>query len=118
MTSSSSPAVAVSKGIWLVSPERQSSSSAWPASQSSDADWSMIPHGTPAKSFSARCAAAASAGRVMSSWYRSASASATEHSSAADEDRPAPRGTSESITSRAPPAGCPASRRAQTTPAG
>ena len=54
MSSRLAPAAAGSNGTWEVSSERQSSSSACPARQSSDADWSMIPVGTPAKSFSAR----------------------------------------------------------------
>src|ERR1035438_5502512 len=52
----------------------------------------MIPDGTPTKSFSARRAMAASSGRgtwIPCSWVR---ARATAHSSAAEEDRPAPCG--------------------------
>ena len=78
----------------------------------------MIPVGTPTKSFSARRAMPASSWRTTSrpaSWVR---ASATAHSSAADEDRPAPCGRSESTATRAPGTGYPASRSAQTTPAG
>ena len=99
------------------SPLRQSSSSACPAWQSSAADWSMMPVGTPTKSFSARRAIAASSVRGTSSpasWVR---ASATAHSRAADEDSPAPCGRSESMASRAPGTGYPARPSAQATPA-
>src|SRR5690606_18083261 len=48
---------------------------------------------------------------------RSARAVSTAQVSAAEEDSPAPAGTSESITSRAPGGAYPASRIAHTTPA-
>ena len=102
----------------VASPERQSSCRASPAVQSSDADWSRIPLGTPTISFSARRASRASSVRGTRSPDRSARAIATAHSIAADDDRPAPCGRSESITRLAPPTGWPASRRAQATPAG
>ena len=63
----------------------------------------MIPLGTPTKSFSARRAIWASACAGMSIPYSPVSATATAHSSAADEDSPAPCGRSESMASRAPP---------------
>ena len=78
-------------GTALVSPLRQSSSSACPCSQSSEADWSMIPLGTPTKSFSARRQSAASSRRSTFSPYSSVSASAVAHSRAADDDSAAPR---------------------------
>ena len=84
-------------------PVRQSSSSAWPARDSSAAIWSMIPLGTPTKSFSARRARAASSGRGTGTWWSSVRARAVAHSSAADEDRPAPAGRSASIAISAPP---------------
>ncbi len=78
----------------------------------------MIPLGTPTISFSARLANAASSFRGTSAPYRSARAIATAHSIAAEDDRPAPCGRSESMTRLAPPTGRPASRMAQATPAG
>ena len=48
----------------------------------------------------------------------SSAAIATAHSIAAEEDRPAPCGRSESMSRLAPPTGRPASRMAQATPAG
>src|ERR1700733_15401060 len=48
---------------------------------------------------------------------RSHSAVSTAHSSACEEERPAPTGTSEWIDSRAPGTSYPYSRSAQTTPA-
>jgi hypothetical protein len=62
----------------------------------------MIPVGTPTNSFSARRAIAASSGRGTDSPASWVSASATAHSSAADEDSPAPCGRSESMATRAP----------------
>ena len=76
----------------------------------------MIPHGTPTKSFSACWASSASRSRVMRSENRSRNPSATEHSSAADDERPAPIGTLLSMWMSAPPTGRPASRSAQATP--
>jgi len=78
----------------------------------------MIPLGTPTIPFSARLAKAASAARGTSTAYRLARAIATAHSIAAEDDRPAPCGRSESMTRLAPPTGSPASRMAQATPAG
>ena len=66
-----------------------------PCSPNSDANWSMIPVGAPTTSFSARWQARASSARVTWSPCRSCSASATAHSSAADEDSPDPVGTTE-----------------------
>ena len=78
----------------------------------------MIPLGTPTISFSARLASRASSVRGTSAPYRSARAIATAHSIAAEDDRPAPCGRSESKTRLAPPTARPASRMAQATPAG
>jgi hypothetical protein len=82
----------------------------------------MMPDGTPTNSFSARRAIAASSPRGTGAPARSAGvtsagvtsagvtsvratsvrASAVAHSSAAEEDRPAPAGTSESMAIQAP----------------
>lgn len=78
----------------------------------------MIPHGTPTNSFSARCARTANSGPVRPSSYRSLSARAVTTSSAADDERPAPVGTVDVRWMSAPGTVCPASRSAQTTPAG
>ena len=85
--------------------------------QSIEAIWSITPLGTPTNAFSARCASSASSAGGSPRPSRSASAAATEHSSAADEDRPAPCGTSPSTVTVIPPGSCPASRKTQTTPA-
>ena len=92
----------------------------WP---SSDAAWSMPPVAAPTISFSARTQAAASSRRPVGrsrrgpSPNRSSAASAVAHSSAADDDSPAPSGTV-SVTSRSSPrTGCPAARSAHSTPA-
>ncbi len=68
MTSTTSPAAAASKGTDLPVPARQSSSSAWPASDSRTASWSITPVGAPAKSFSARRPITASCSRGTASW--------------------------------------------------
>ena len=63
----------------------------------------MMPDGTPTKSFSARRAIAASSRRSTGQpGQLGQRASAVAHSSAAEEDRPAPAGTSESIARQAP----------------
>ncbi len=82
-----------------------------------DAIWSMTPHGIPTKSFSARCASRASSAGPAAIPNRSANALATAHSSAADEDSPAPAGTSPSTTRSTPPRSNPCVRRLHTTPA-
>jgi hypothetical protein len=94
----------------------------------------MIPDGTPANSFSARRAMAASSGRGTagrsgsgpalartsseSGLTSSVRASATEHSSAADDDSPAPSARAESMARLAPGTGWPAASSDQATPAG
>ena len=118
MSSRLAPAAAGSNGTWEVSSVRQSSSSACPARQSSDADWSMMPVGTPANSFSARRAIVTSSARGTSRPASEVSASAVAHSSAAEEDSPAPAGTSESMAMQAPGTRWPAASSAQATPAG
>jgi hypothetical protein len=67
-----------------------------------DADWSMIPVGAPTYTFSARRASAGRSSTGRSMPPRSTSAVRTADSSAADDDRPAPSGTSEVMASRAP----------------
>jgi hypothetical protein len=88
-----------------------------PASQRIDADWSMIPVGAPTYAFSARWASAGRRSTGTSRPPRSISAVSTADSRAADDDTPAPTGTSEDRAIRAGGTSCPASRRAQATPA-
>ena len=90
------------------------------ASASSETVWSMPPVGAPATSDSARMHAAARSRRasgVVSIPSRSATATATEHSSAAELDRPAPSGTVPSTKTSTPGTSWPASRSAHSTPA-
>ena len=112
------PAAAGSNGTCVVSSDRQSSSSACPAWDSSEADWSMMPVGTPTNSFSAWQVSATSSPRGTLRPPSEVSASAVAHSSAADEDRPAPAGTSESMATHAPGTRWPAPSSAHATPAG
>jgi hypothetical protein len=65
----------------------------------------MMPDGTPTYSFSARCATRGRSVTGRSRPPRSTSAVSTAHSSAAEDERPAPTGTSEWIASRAPGGG-------------
>ena len=95
-------------------------SSAAPGRASSATVWSMPPVGAPATSVSARMQACTHANRAASSSGRpttAAIATATEHSSAADDERPAPRGTVPSTHTSSPGTSTPDSRRAQATPA-
>ena len=62
----------------------------------------MMPVGAPTNSFSARLAITASSGRGTEIPDSEHSAKATEHSSAADDDTPAPTGRSESTSIDAP----------------
>ena len=118
MISAAAPAAAGVNGTWVTVSVAQSSSIAWPSWHSSAAYWSMIPVGAPTKSFSARLAIAASVRRSTVTPDSSQSASATEHSSAAEDDTPAPTGRSESMSIEAPATSMPASRSAHATPAG
>ena len=62
----------------------------------------MIPHGTPTYAFSARWASAGqpvTGQRSRCAPARSSSAASVAHSSAAEDDRPAPTGTSEATAS-------------------
>ena len=82
-----------------------------------DAVWSMIPHGTPTNPFSARWA---SSGAVRPGQVEPAEVGQGGQDralQAAEEDRPAPAGTSRSTARSAPRTSCPASRSAHTTPA-
>ena len=88
-----------------------------PARPAVAASWSMMPHGTPTKSFSARWASRASSTGGSSTPCRSSSARPVAHSSAALDDSPAPAGTELAMTRSAPPTGWPASRAAHATPA-
>lgn len=68
----------------------------------SDAIWSMIPVGAPTASFSAHRPTFASVTRLWSSPQTSFSATAVAPSIAADDDSPAPTGTSERKTRLTP----------------
>jgi hypothetical protein len=57
------------------------------------ADWSSPPVGIPMKSFSAARATLMMSSGVRSNWLMLLSAAATAHSTAAEEERPAPVGT-------------------------
>src|ERR1022692_1326296 len=105
MISSTSPAADGSRGTAACSPVRQSSSNACPAAQSIEADWSMIPHGTPTKSFSARLARAAISDLVSARPANSVKDAAAAHATAAEEASPAPGVRSESIARLTPPSG-------------
>src|SRR5204863_1230138 len=80
-------------------------------------DWSMIPQGIPTYEFSPRWA---SRGRLATGTGRSPRshrAVRTAHSRAAEDDRPAPTGTSEVIDRWAPGTSYEPSRSSQTTAA-
>ena len=88
---------------------RRSSRTAWPERPKSAASWSRSPVRAPTHAFSTREHRRASSRRSGSgrpAWARSASARATP--SAAEDDSPAPRGTSPAIVSVPPRGGCPA----------
>ena len=112
------PAAAGRSGTWVVSSVWQSRSIACPCWQSRAADWSMMPVGAPTNSFSARLAIAASAVLGTEIPDSEHSARATAHSSAADDDTPAPTGRFESTSTDAPRTARPAAPSAQATPAG
>ena len=78
----------------------------------------MMPVGTPTNSFSARQASVTSSPRGTSRPPSEVSASAVTHSSAADEESPAPAGTSESMARQVPGTRWPACSSAHATPAG
>ena len=92
----------------------QSMRSAWPATPAADASWSMIPQGTP----DARCSAIWVSCASSSVEPSNPSARATETSSAALDDKPAPTGRVVVISPTNPLVGCssattPATYRAQ-----
>ena len=85
----------------------QSSRIASPSRPSTEAAWSRIPHGTPTARNSARWQASASANGSSSKPATAQSASATDTSSAADDERPAPVGRSERTVPVRPTGGRP-----------
>ena len=74
--------------------ERQSNSMACPLRLALAAIWSMIPHCTPTRWFSASCASRAMSTGSHGISNRPHIARATASSNAADDDNPAPTGTS------------------------
>ncbi|HEY7815261.1 MAG TPA: hypothetical protein VIC62_18580 [Nakamurella sp.] len=86
-------------------PARVSNGSTAPSRQLAEAVWSIGPQGTPTKSFSARCVmrAIVSESRVRPAGV--ATASTVAHSTASEEDRPAPQGTWESSSRSTGPTG-------------
>ena len=97
-------------------PALVSNSSTDPRCDAADAVWSIGPHGTPTKSFSA-CWASRAISRASSLTPDSTDvANVVTHSTAADEDSPAPDGTWESSARSKPPTGWPAWRSAQIAP--
>ncbi len=94
-----------------------SQNSACPSVARSDASWSMPPVGAPTKSFSARRDTASRSAAPSPASKSSSSAVVTEHTTAADEDNPAPDGTVLSSAMSTPPTPTPSSRSAQRTPA-
>jgi hypothetical protein len=77
----------------------------------------MIPQGMPTYVFSARCARRGRSSIGRSRPPRSHSAVSTAHSIAADDDSPAPTGTSEVSDRSTAGTSYPASLNAQTMPA-
>ena len=119
-TRSASPAPSSANGTARVGPSSKSISSAAPGSANIATVWSMPPVGAPATSVSARMHAATRRSLVARSSgmpATEATATATEHSRAADDDSPAPSGTVLSTQTSSPPTSTPDSRSAQTTPA-
>ena len=112
--SSSKSLAAKSIGTNLVERSLQSNKSAWPALPISEIDWSIIPQGTPTKSFSAFWVNRARSFTFRFNWNSSFKAVATLHSKAAEEERPAPNGTLPSIKISKPTF----TSRAQITPSG
>ena len=128
MTRRARPSAARSKGTWVTEPSRQSSSRACPSRQRREADWSMPPVGAPAISFSVRTQLVTRRARPASSGScavparprcaTSSMATAAEHSRAAEEDSPPPRGTQETRAASKPGRFSKPSRsRDQATPA-
>src|SRR4051812_40155009 len=102
MTSTVSPASSKPSGMTRDSRLRQSRNTAASRRLSSDADWSRMPVGAPTTSFSARCPTSTNVSRGSPSCHTSLRANATALSMAADDERPAPTGTFESMSRSAP----------------
>ena len=104
-------------GTGSAASERQSRSSAHPGRETADANWSMRPQFIPTYRFSAfwpsLAIRTASHGRPPAAAKARAAASSRE----AEDDRPAPIGTSPSTTASRPGNSMPSSARAQATPA-
>lgn len=77
----------------------------------------MPPVGAPTKSFSAPRVSAMISSTDCPRSNASSSAVATEHTTAADEDNPAPTGTSLSMATDTPVLSAPRARNGHTTPA-
>ena len=82
----------------FVCSERQSISRACPARPAAEIIWSMMPQRTPTHSFSARCPNFAIVAASQGKPDTAANARATANSRAAEDDKPAPTGTSPAIT--------------------
>ena len=81
--------------------------------------WSIPPVRAPTTSFSTFCPNPAKAGGSRPNPHSSFTATATAHSTAAEDDKPAPVGTSEQIANETPSAVEPSLRwcaKAHTTP--
>ena len=77
--------------------DRMSHSNACPATPRSEANWSIPPVGAPTTSFSTARDRESSAPSSSPRPYASSTARTAAQTTAAEEDRPAPSGTSESI---------------------
>jgi hypothetical protein len=91
---------------------------ACPAVQHIDAIWSIRPTGAPTYWFSARCARRATSAGSTEMSRNPSRATAVAQSNAADEERPAPDGRSDSTSRFAPPISYCASRNTHAAPAG
>ena len=84
---------------------------------SADANWSMMPEFTPTYAFSARCESSASRSRGSAPPASACNAIAVATSSAADDESPAPAGTSLHTATSHAGAATPASPSIRATPA-
>ena len=84
-------------------------SMAWPARPVEEINWSMMPQFTPIHLFSDRCPSLAWATASQAMSLTAAKARAVAISSAAEEESPAPRGTSPASTPSQPLSFMPAS---------
>ena len=107
VTSRVNPVSGAGQGTCTRCCDRVSMNSTCPAVHCSDAVWSMIPQGMPATSCSTRWAQRASSCRSVAQPVRSSMASRVAHVMAADDDRPAPTGTSDSRARSQPWSGGP-----------